>query len=1015
MRKGLAKLTAFVLIASLVLSGGSKDAAAAKKVRLNKKKVQLYVGKSVTLKVKNKAKKAKVSWKSANKKIASVSKKGKVTARKAGDTKITAVIKKGKKTKKLVCKVTVRTKRPTPTAPAVSAGPGGVPAVIPSGVTPGTGTPPANVQTQKPQTTYHPNWQSQYADAYVPLKELAKGFKIGAAIAGSREEYAAIYDADMSGILQKHYNTTTLTNLMKPSYLLDEEGSRNSEDGMPAVKFDTCEKELQFCKDTGIQLRGHVLVWYNQTPDWFFYEDYDTSKKLVDKQTMSRRMESYIKQVVTYVQTNYPGVVYCWDVVNEAVGDDGKIRKNGNKWMEVYAQGDKSYSEYDYVKDAFEYARKYVAPGVSLVYNDYNTFEPTKRAEILNMIHTLNQDKKRIDAIGMQCPILPRWPEIRASETTSREQDACVEYAVEDFAAEGLEIMITELCVRTDGGNTEEEMRTQAARYKEMYELFVNMDTDNGGIADITSVTMFGLSDSYRIYSDDTWRPGDESRYAWLFDKSCKAKLAFKCVYNVLAKAAGKDTVPETYEEPDEKPEETKPTHVVSGTLQSKNGVAIPDDFLIFHIKDETFFAMTDKDGKYSVILPEGTCQVYSSYLKETVSFTVSAGDDKEIEKNFELNYDLYRICGVVRAANGTAVTDREIVITLTDEQGDFLNEISAYLGEDGMFETYAPKGKAYPSIAGIEADERCVFDISGDIGKEEAVEITMPYDVYHLRGQVDAQLREMFGKDKNLEIVLRSSTGDNEYLYPEEDGTFDKTVRAGQYALVVNVMDDDESIEHQIYYTNIHITEDTEVSIEKKALHELTITCEPDVGLRFVRGEEYNYPVGEIFYVGNVSDRLHGRHDSYDEDDNYIGTYEYDASFAFTEQDEVSQKLVLEVRPYVFPQLQLGEMTQTTVSEMREEAYYFAYTPEESGTYTFYSASGITQEDEEGDAQSEVLVWNEKRTEPIVESSSEGRELDFTCTAELEAGKTYYVGARLWWAWELEDQPFPIGVKKAE
>lgn len=1007
MRKGTAKLTAFVLIAGLILSGGSKDAWAAKKVQLNQKKVQLEVGKSFTLKVKNKKKKAKVAWKSKNRKIATVSKKGKVTGRKKGTTKVIATVKQGTKKKKLTCKVTVKAvKKPVPATPAVPS----IPVQTPS-VNPGAVTPPVNVQTPAPQEpTYHPNWPSTYSDTYVPLKDLAKGFKIGAAIAGSEEKYAAIYDADMRGILQKHYNTTTLTNLMKPTYLLDEEGSKGSEDGMPVVKFDTCEKELQFCRDTGIQMRGHVLVWYNQTPDWFFYEDYDTSKNLVDKATMKQRLESYIKQVVTYVQTNYPGVIYCWDVVNEAVGDDGQIRKSGNKWMDVYAEGNENYSEYEYVKDAFVYARKYVEPGVSLVYNDYNTFVPSKRAEILNLIRYVNQDEKWIDAVGMQCPILPRWPEISGSDKINREEDACVEYAIDDFSKEGLEIMITEMCVRTDGGNSEDEIRTQAARYKEMYELFLKMDTDNGGKANITSVTMFGISDSYRLYEDNSWRPGDESRYAWLFDKNCKVKLGFKCVYNVLAQAAGKETVPEEYEEPDGGTDQ-KTTHVVSGTVQSKNGVPVPDDFLIFYTNgsEDVFFANTDQNGRYRVELPDGDYMIHSKYIDDKIS--VSSEDEAAIEKNIELPYNVYHIYGIVRAANGTVMPDKNFYFSIEGEEGQFSSSQSIYTGTNGVFDCYLPEGKVYVNVDG---EEQHIFDVTQDVEKENPVEVTLPYSVFQISGTVDAELLEFLGEKSYKEIYFQSDEKTETLYVDDETGKFSGTAREGQYALFVDALDEDGDEVKKIHYMNVTVAEDMTLSLEKKTLHELTIECEPDVGLESVTGENQSYPVGQVIYVGNVSDTIRGRGKTYDDEWNLTGAYDYEASYSFTEQDETTQKIVLNLQKYEEPVLKLGELTATTVSDICfDTSYMCKFTPEVSGTYTFYSASGISQEEDAAYANSEISVWNEN--DLVGSASSQGKDINFTCDVELEAGKTYSVEVILWSAWNYKDQLFPFGVTKAD
>ena len=96
-------IISLLLVLSLVVTIiPSKSMAAAGKIKLNKSKVTIYTGKSTTLKVIGTSK--KIKWKSGNKKIAIVSSKGKVTAKKKGNVKIIAKIGK----KKYTCKVTVK-------------------------------------------------------------------------------------------------------------------------------------------------------------------------------------------------------------------------------------------------------------------------------------------------------------------------------------------------------------------------------------------------------------------------------------------------------------------------------------------------------------------------------------------------------------------------------------------------------------------------------------------------------------------------------------------------------------------------------------------------------------------------------------------------------------------------------------------------------------------------------------------------------------------------------------------
>lgn len=341
-------------------------------------------------------------------------------------------------------------------------------------------------------------------------------FKLGAGIYGSAIDNCAINSPEYMIVTKKHFNSVTLTNLMKPSYVLDQEQSilnlsNNIKD--PALAFNTIDKTLQWCLDNGVQMRGHTLVWHAQTPDWFFKEGYRSENALVDRETMQYRLESYIGQYLTYVQKKYPGVVYCWDVVNEAVepselmGDKDSFfycrTKHGedepNLWYEVLGQ--------DYVELAFTYARKYAADSVSLIYNDYGTFDTKKLDNIYKLCDYLNQ-KGLIDGIGMQ----GYWG-------ISSPNLGTLKNAINKYAELGLEIQITELSI--DAGNTTEEAYIeQGNRYASIMRLLKALDTDGGGKANITSVTFFGLMDGFMLYDNDT----NTSR---LFDKNLHKKPAF--------------------------------------------------------------------------------------------------------------------------------------------------------------------------------------------------------------------------------------------------------------------------------------------------------------------------------------------------------------------------------------------------------------------------------------------------------------------------------------------------------
>lgn len=361
-----------------------------------------------------------------------------------------------------------------------------------------------------------------------PLKTAYEDyFKIGVGLNGSSLETATVRSAAMSEIIKYHFNSVTYSNLMKPSYLLNQsESIKNYENGIytPAVDFTSVIEGLEFCKENNIQMRGHVLVWHNQVPEWFFKEGYKEDGDFVDKDTMLMRLESYIEQVLTFTQEEYPGVIYCWDVVNEAVENTiGSYETESGFHIRTKFDGTKDNLWYkvigvDYVEKAFEYARKYASSDVKLFYNDYNTFQPLKTMKIYELVSYL-KEKNLIDGIGMQGYMSLTYPGIAGGNDSFMS-------ALSKFAELDLEIHITELTINTPD-KSEDSMEKQAKRYETLFQILVGMDTASGRNANITSVTVFGLMDEYLFYDNDT-------TYARLFDKNLQPKPAFYSILSVV-------------------------------------------------------------------------------------------------------------------------------------------------------------------------------------------------------------------------------------------------------------------------------------------------------------------------------------------------------------------------------------------------------------------------------------------------------------------------------------------------
>lgn len=354
----------------------------------------------------------------------------------------------------------------------------------------------------------------------ISLKDLCGNyFTLGVGINGSTLENQTLNIPEYMELSKKHFNSCTMTNLMKSCYILDQAGSQKSlaeGDGSPALNFASIDPTLQWCMENDMKMRGHTLIWHTQAPEWFFRENYAEDGDYVNKETMLFRMESYIAQLLTHVQEEYPGVIYCWDVVNEAVDPDSaaegseflcRTKHSGsalNPWYETIGE--------DYVEKAFTYAREYADEDVKLFYNDYNTFQIPKMNAIYVLCSSL-KEKGLIDGIGMQGYWGLSYPSI-----------STIESAIKKYAELGLEIHITELSIGVDEEN-EEQFAKQAKMYGSVFVMLHNLDTAAGGPANITNVTLFGLVDHYR--------EGDNTN-SRIFDKNYEPKPAFEKIRDVM-------------------------------------------------------------------------------------------------------------------------------------------------------------------------------------------------------------------------------------------------------------------------------------------------------------------------------------------------------------------------------------------------------------------------------------------------------------------------------------------------
>ncbi len=339
--------------------------------------------------------------------------------------------------------------------------------------------------------------------------------------------------------LERHFSSITMGNEFKPDFVFNwkrpiETEDFKAEDGkiyqMPKnlPDYGSMPLILAIAQSIGVKMRGHVLVWHNQTPLWFFKKDFanDNKAEFVDKATMNARLEWYIKSVLTFVRdwerenNDDERIVTIWDVVNEAVSDgagSGKWLREDSNWFRVYG------SE-EFIINAFRYANKYAPKEVRLVYNDYNTYQPNKCAAICNLVDEIRSYKDaRIDAVGMQAHVKVDYPELTGGSGS-------FEYAVQKFIDKGVDVQVTELDIAN--GNNKYSPMLLKNLYKQYYELFIrNRKTSekNG----IMGVTIWGVTDG------GTWlnalqEYSGHRQYPLLFNDDYTCKPAF---YGVLEAA----------------------------------------------------------------------------------------------------------------------------------------------------------------------------------------------------------------------------------------------------------------------------------------------------------------------------------------------------------------------------------------------------------------------------------------------------------------------------------------------
>ena len=237
-------------------------------------------------------------------------------------------------------------------------------------------------------------------DAFAP------SFLVGAAINGRQIDGV---DSIGDALIARHFNSISPENVLKWALVEPRPGQFN---------FGPADRYVALGERYGAVVIGHTLVWHNQTPAWVFE---DASGGPVSRDSLVARMRSHIATVVG----RYRGRIQGWDVVNEAINEDGSWRQS--PWLRIIGP--------EYIAMAFRFAHE-ADPSAALHYNDFAVEGSAKRAGIVRLVRSLRADGVPITAIGMQEHHKLDWPTIGA-----------IDSAIVELSATGLKLLVTELDV----------------------------------------------------------------------------------------------------------------------------------------------------------------------------------------------------------------------------------------------------------------------------------------------------------------------------------------------------------------------------------------------------------------------------------------------------------------------------------------------------------------------------------------------------------------------------------------
>lgn len=321
-------------------------------------------------------------------------------------------------------------------------------------------------------------------------------------------------DVKSDQIITSQFSSIVAENCMKSMFLQPQEEK---------FFFDDADRFVAFGEKNKMFIIGHTLIWHSQLPKWFFV---DKDGKDVSAEVLKQRMKKHITTVVS----RYKGRVKGWDVVNEAIMEDGTYRKS--KFYEILGE--------EFIPLAFQYAQE-ADPNAELYYNDYNEWFPEKVKTVINIVKKMKSRGIRVDGVGMQTHVGLDTPKLDEYEK-----------ALVDYASAGVKVNVTEMEISAlpspwgTSANVSDKVEYEAkmnpytkglpenvqkeweARYLDFFRLFIKHQDK------IRRVTLWGVTDNQSWKNDFPVK--GRTDYPLLFDRNYKAKPVVQKIIQLAKK-----------------------------------------------------------------------------------------------------------------------------------------------------------------------------------------------------------------------------------------------------------------------------------------------------------------------------------------------------------------------------------------------------------------------------------------------------------------------------------------------